>query len=48
MLRITGGTFRLLERLLTEIARILRVNQLQLVTNEVVETARERLVVGPR
>ncbi len=40
ILRITNGNVRLLERLLTEIARILWLNQLQVVTTDVVETAR--------
>jgi hypothetical protein len=43
---ITGGNFRLLHRLCTEIQRILQINQLQTVTKEVVETARETLVIG--
>ena len=46
IIRVTGGNFRLLERLLTEVGRILRVNQVQVVTKEVVETAREGLVIG--
>ncbi len=44
---ITGGNFRLLHRLCTEIQRILQINELQTVTKEVVETARETLVIGP-
>ena len=47
IIRITGGNFRLLHRLCTEIQRILQINELQTVTKEVVETARETLVVGP-
>jgi DNA transposition AAA+ family ATPase len=46
ILRITGGNFRLLERLLTQIARVLEVNNLRQVTPAVVEVARESLVVG--
>ncbi len=43
IIRITGGNFRLLQRLCTEIQRILQINELQTVTKEVVETARETL-----
>ena len=46
VLRITGGNFRLLARLLTQIARILEVNEADEVTVGVVEAARESLVIG--
>jgi DNA transposition AAA+ family ATPase len=46
IIRITGGNFRLLHRLLTQIARLLEINALQTVTSEVVEAARESLVIG--
>ena len=46
ILRITGGNFRLLARLLTQIARILEVNEADEVTVAVVEAARESLVIG--
>jgi hypothetical protein len=46
IIRITGGNFRLLHRLCTEIQRILQINELRTVTKEVVETARETLVIG--
>lgn len=45
--RITGGNFRLVQRLFSRIARILEINRLQMITKEVVETARENLVIGP-
>jgi DNA transposition AAA+ family ATPase len=45
--RITGGNFRLVQRLFSQIARILEINELQLITKEVVESARESLVIGP-
>lgn len=46
IIRITGGNFRLLERLWTQIERILQINEMQVVTAEVVEAARESLVIG--
>jgi DNA transposition AAA+ family ATPase len=47
LIRMTGGNFRLLTRLLTQIERVLSVNDLHLVSNAVVEAARESLVIGP-
>jgi DNA transposition AAA+ family ATPase len=43
---ITGGNFRLLHRLLTQIGRILAINKLEQVTPPVVDAARESLVIG--
>jgi DNA transposition AAA+ family ATPase len=45
--RITAGNFRLIQRLFTQIDRILQINELRTVTKEVVEAARETLVAGP-
>jgi DNA transposition AAA+ family ATPase len=46
IIRITGGNFRLLHRLLTQIARVVEINALSQVTREVVDAARESLVIG--
>lgn len=46
LIRITGGNFRLIQRLFSQIARVLEINELRRVTKEVVEVARESLVIG--
>jgi DNA transposition AAA+ family ATPase len=44
--RITSGNFRLTSRLIAQIQRVLDINHLSVVTSEVVEAARESLVIG--
>jgi hypothetical protein len=43
---MSGGNFRLLTRLLTQIDRISKLNQLDKVSKEIVAAARESLVIG--
>jgi DNA transposition AAA+ family ATPase len=43
--QITGGNFRLIERLMTQIARVMAINQLEAITPDVVH-ARQILVIG--
>jgi DNA transposition AAA+ family ATPase len=47
IVRITKGNIRLIERLMMQVEHVLAANQLQVVTKEVVETARQNLIIGP-
>jgi hypothetical protein len=46
-MQLTRGNFRLIDRLIAQVDRILQINQLWRVTAEVVEAAREGLVIEP-
>lgn len=44
--QLYSGNFRLVQRLFTQIQRIMEINNLITITREVVETARESIVIG--
>jgi DNA transposition AAA+ family ATPase len=46
IMRITGGNFRLMQRLLGQVERIMDINHLNVATKEAVEIARESLIIG--
>ena len=46
IVRITGGNFRLVERLFAQIQRVAQINEAASLTPELVEAAQESLVIG--
>ncbi len=46
VISVTAGNFRLIDRLMSQVRRIKELNQIQTVTREVVEAARDCLVIG--
>ena len=46
LVQMTGGNLRQLTRLLTQVERVLGVNDTQVISVEIVEAARDSLVIG--
>lgn len=47
IIRLTRGNFRLIERLFSQMKRIMAINNIDEVSGDVVEAARDCLVIGP-
>lgn len=48
MIKLSNGNFRLLQRLLSQVDRVMEINKLNTITGEVIETARELLIIGTK
>ncbi len=46
IVRVTSGNFRLLQRLFGQIERVMKINELSSLTEDVIEAARSTLVIG--
>ena len=46
IIRITGGNFRLIERLMSQVARVMEITQLDTLDPDVIHATRQVLVVG--
>ncbi|PEJ29306.1 ATP-binding protein [Peribacillus butanolivorans] len=46
LIRVTRGNFRILDRMLAQIERIMKINQLSSINKEVIDTAKSILVIG--
>ena len=46
LIRMSGGNFRLLTRLLTQVERVVKVNQARIVSKQIVTAARDSPVIG--
>ncbi|WP_459589695.1 ATP-binding protein [Corynebacterium camporealensis] len=44
--RLTRGNFRVVERLFPQIKRVLKINELETITDDVIEAAASTLVLG--
>ncbi|WP_342042858.1 hypothetical protein [Bacillus sp. OTU2372] len=46
LIRVTRGNFRILDRMLAQIKRIMKINHLSSINKEVIDTAKSILVIG--
>ena len=46
VVRITGGNFRLIHRLCSQIVRLMEINETKTITKELVDAARKSLIIG--